>query len=101
MAHKKLTDAKKVERARASLLRALTEIRDNSNRAEVLGFVTGQIAWTFALLDANKEDELGIVYVAAQIMDELEPKEKKPILPPLPGQLSLPEITELPQGKKK
>jgi hypothetical protein len=89
----KLTDKIKVERAKKQLLRALEEVRNNSNKVEVLGFVTGQIAHTFAMLDANKDDEMGIVFVAVSILDEINPKERKPILSaqPQPEQLKLPE----------
>lgn len=80
MALKKLTAIEKVERAKKELLRALEEIRDNPNRAECLGFVTGQIAHTFALLDADKADELAIVFVAVSIMDEIAPKKRETIL---------------------
>lgn len=86
---KKFTDKEKVERAKAAILRGLEEIRNNSNKAETVGFLTGQLAHTYALLDADKLDEMGIVYVAVQIMDEISPREKKPVLQPLPGQLEL------------
>lgn len=86
MAIKKFTDKEKVEKVQAQILRCLSEIRDNSNRAEVLGFITGQLCYAFALLDATKQDELSIVYVAAQIMDELDPKPKQKILPPAMGE---------------
>jgi len=80
MAMKKMTDKEKVERAKKQVLRALEEIKNNPNKAEVLGFVTGQLAHTFALLDADKADEMGIVFVAVSILDEINPKERKPIL---------------------
>jgi len=92
MAIKKFTDKEKVERAKEQILRCLTQIRDNSNRAEVLGYITGQLAHTFALLDADKQDEMAIVYVAANIMDELDPKPKQKVLPsPMGEQLPLVE----------
>lgn len=80
MAAKKFTDKEKVERSKRQILRALEEIKNNPNRAEALGFVTGQIAHTFALLDSDTKDEMQIVFVAVQIMDEINPKERKPIL---------------------
>lgn len=80
MALKKLTDKEKVERAKRQILRALEEIKGNSNKAEALGFVSGQLAHTYALLDADKDEPMAIVFVAVSILDEISPKERKPIL---------------------
>lgn len=94
MAKKGFTDKEKVERAKSGLLRALEEAKNNTNRTEAFGFVIGQIAHTFALLDSDIRDELGIVYVAANIMDEVFPREKKTYLqsPPTGKQLTLPQV---------
>lgn len=91
---KKFTDKEKVKRARAQILRSLEEIKNNSNRAEVLGYVTGQLAHTFALLDADKVDEMAIVFVAVQILDEIDPKPREKILksPPAGEQVELEEL---------
>lgn len=80
MAIKKLTDKEKVERAKLQILRALEQIKANENKSETLGYVTGQLAHTYALLDADKADEMAIVFVAVSILDEINPKERKPIL---------------------
>lgn len=93
MALPKMTDKMKVERAKAQVLRALEEIKNNSNKTEALNFVTGQLAHTYALLDADKVDELGIVFVAVSILDEINPKERKPILSATNGATQL-ELAE-------
>lgn len=77
---KNLTATEKIDRAKVQVLRALEEIKNNPNRAEVLGFVTGQLAHTFATLDAQKDDSMAIVFVAAAIMDEVQPAKKKTYL---------------------
>lgn len=91
----KLTDKTKVERAKMQILRALEQIKGNSNKTEVLGYVTGQLAHTFALLDATKDDEMNIIFVAAAILDEINPREKKVYLQ------SLPDATQLELGEGK
>lgn len=94
MAIKKLTATEKVERAKMQILRALEQIKGNPNKTEVLGYVTGQLAHTYALLDADKADEMAMVFVAVSIMDEISPKERKPIL----GNST--ELTQLELGEK-
>lgn len=87
---KKFTATEKIQRAKQGLLRALEEAKNNTNKTEALGFITGQIAYTYALLDSDSSDELSIVFVAANILDEISPKEKKTYLSTSPDQLELP-----------
>lgn len=74
---KKFSDKEKIERAKTQLLRALSEVKNNPNKVEALGFVTGQMAHTVALLDSNTRDEMAIVFVAASLLDEVQPSKPK------------------------
>lgn len=91
MAIKKLSDKEKVERVKAQVLRALEEAKNNTNKTEALGFITGQLAHIFATLDANRDDAMGIVFVAVSILDEIDPKPRTPILSGGATQLELKE----------
>jgi len=88
---KKIPDKNKVERAKQAVLRCLDEARSNSNSNQTLSFVLGQLAYVFALLDADNDDEMRIVFVAASVLDEVQPQERKKYLPARPEQLPLRE----------
>lgn len=88
---KKITDKSKVGRAKQVVLRCLEEARDNGNSNQVLSFVLGQLAYTFALLDADTGDEMKIVFVASSVLDEVYPQHKKKYLLDRPEQLPLRE----------
>lgn len=88
---KKISDKSKVDRAKQAVLRCLEEARGNSNAAQTLSFVLGQLSYVFALLDADSDDEMKIVFVAASVLDEVHPQEKKMYLRARPEQLPLRE----------
>lgn len=88
---KKITDKEKVARAKETVLRCLDEARNNQNKPQVLDFILGQLAYGFALLDADNGDEMKIVFVACSVLDEVQPKERKRYLPVNAEQLSLKE----------
>ncbi len=94
MGLKKLSDTEKVRRAKNEILRALKEAKENSNRAEALGSITQSLAYSYAILDADKDDSNKILFVAASIANEVQKVEVKPLFPSAGKQL------ELPQGGK-
>lgn len=90
MSMKKLTDKDKVERVKREILRALREVKTNKNRAEVLGAVTMAMCYSYAILDADKDDANGIMFVAASVANEVQGVSAKPLFPDLGRQIELP-----------
>lgn len=88
---KKIPDKNKIERVKQTVLRCLDEARSNTNKTEVMGFILGQLSYAFALLDADNDDEMRIVFVASSVLDEVQPQERKKYLPVRAEQLPLKE----------
>lgn len=68
---KKLADKTKVERSKTLALRALEEIRTNSNRTEALAAVTTLLSQIYATLDLEKDDEFAYTNLWVAIHKEV------------------------------